>query len=293
MLDILLFWFLTILLFMIAAIVVWQIMEYVKKRKFNYLKAKLTNKHKYQCFYITENDLKEDPAATELSSISYPGYVDSTYGRFYKNLTVEHLPINVLVNWTRTIAEDLIASVSPVNHVASWNDYFHSEEYKAYANSSVHPDIVEFEEHELAYIWGAVYYWLKCIIPNYNNEEVLNYIEKVAIKKEFLRPYFYHYKRLATGSESLPDDKYGPSPLTSKGELTAEQTALLWLAIAMLTEDNVTKKSLAPAISRVSGVGEQSIRCKIVGSFKETDKAAVASIFKETMPNLAEKIMKM
>lgn len=293
MIEILVFFLLTVLLFMISALIVWQIMEFVKKRKFNYLKTKLTNKHKYHCFYITENDLKEDPAATKLSSISYPGYVDSTYGRFYKNLTVEHLPINVLVNWTRTIAEDLMTSVSPVNHVKSWSDYFHSKEYKAYANSSVHPDIVDFEEHELTYIWGAVYYWLKCLISNYNNEEVFNLIEKVAIKKEFLRPYFYHYKRLAIGSDGLPDDNYGPQYMTSKGELTAEQTALLWLAIAMLTEENVKKKNLAPAISKVTGVGEQSIRCKIVGSFKEEDKLAVASIFKETMPHLAEKIMKM
>jgi len=293
MLEIILFFLLTILIFMFSAISVWRIMDYIKKRKFNYLKTQMSNKHKYQCFFLTENDLKADPAATKLSSISYPGYVDATYGRFYKNLTVDHLPINVLVNWTRTIAEDIMTSVSPVNHVISWSDYFHSKEYKSYANSSVHPDIVDFEEHELSYLWGAVYYWLKCIIVDYDNEDVFKHIEKVAIKKDFLRPYFYHYKRLATGSDSLPDDKYGPSPMTSKGELTAEQTALLWLAIAMLTEDNITKKSLAPVISRVSGVGEQSIRCKIVGSFKETDKVAVASIFKDTMPNLAEKIMKM
>ena len=284
---------LTVLLIIGAVFFSWFILEILKKRRFNSLKARLTNKHKYQCFYLTENDLKNDPAAIKLSSISYPGYVDATYGRFYKNLTVEHLPINVLVNWTRTIAEDLISSVSPVNHVISWSDYFHSQEYKDYANSSVHPDMVEFEEYELSYLWGAVYYWLKNNVVNYDNEEVFKHIEHVAIKKEFLRPYFYHYKRLANGIDGLPDDRYGPSPMVSNGQLTAEQTALLWLAIAMLTEEKVTKKSLAPAISKVTGVGEQSIRCKIVGSFKEADKVTVASIFKESMPHLAEKIMKM
>ena len=47
MIEILVFFLLTVLLFMISALIVWQIMEFVKKRKFNYLKTKLTNKHKY------------------------------------------------------------------------------------------------------------------------------------------------------------------------------------------------------------------------------------------------------
>ena len=269
----------------------WLIIGKIKELNFNRIKAKLSQKYKYTCYYLNENDLKKDPNATKLSSVSYHGYVDATYGKFYKNLTVEHLPINVLINWTRTIAEDIINSVSPVNHVASWSDYFHSKEYKGCVQASVHPDLVEFEEHELAYLWGAVYYWLKIII-DYDNEEVLDHIETVAIQKDFLRPYFYHYKRMAIGEDVIYDSKSG-YPLSPKGELTAEQTALLWLAIATLTEGSVTKKGLAPAISRVTGVGVQSIRCKIVGSFKESDKIVVSSIFKDTMPHLAEKIMKM
>ena len=281
-----------LLSFLSAILLAWFIIEQMKKRNFNKLKTKLSQKYKYNCYYLKENDLKKDPAAIKLSSISYPGYVDAAYGKFYKNLTVEHLPITVLINWTRTIAEDIISSVSPVNHVASWSDYFHSQEYKYYASSSVHPDLIEFEEHELAYLWGAVYYWLKCVVVDYNNEEVFNHIETVAIRKDFLRSYFYHYKRLATGMDAISDDK-SESVMSPKGELTAEQTALLWLAIATLTEENVTKKSLAPAISRVTGVGVQSLKSKIVGSFKERDKEVVSSIFADTMPHLAEKIMKM
>lgn len=281
-----------LLSFLSAILLAWFIIGQMKKRNFNKLKTKLSQKYKYNCYYLKEYDLKKDPAAIKLSSISYPGYVDAAYGKFYKNLTVEHLPITVLINWTRTIAEDIISSVSPVNHVASWSDYFHSQEYKYYASSSVHPDLIEFEEHELAYLWGAVYYWLKCVVVDYNNEEVFNHIETVAIRKDFLRPYFYHYKRLATGMDAISDDK-SESVMSPKGELTAEQTALLWLAIATLTEENVTKKSLAPAISRVTGVGVQSLKSKIVGSFKERDKEVVSSIFADTMPHLAEKIMKM
>lgn len=278
-----------LLSFLSAILLAWFIIGQMKKRNFNKLKTKLSQQYKYNCYYLKENDLKKDPAAIKLSSISYPGYVDAAYGKFYKNLTVEHLPITVLINWTRTIAEDIISSVSPVNHVASWSDYFHSQEYKYYASSSVHPDLIEFEEHELAYLWGAVYYWLKCVVVDYNNEEVFNHIETVAIRKDFLRPYFYHYKRLATGMDAISDDK-SESVMSPKGELTAEQTALLWLAIATLTEENVTKKSLAPAISRVTGVGVQSLKSKIVGSFKERDKEVVSSIFADTLKSATYRV---
>lgn len=284
---------LTIIIFASAVLIVWLLMDFIKKMRFNKIKRKLSSMYRYRCFYLTEEDLRGDPAATKLSSISYPGYVDATYGKFYKNLSVDHFPITVLVNWTRTIVEDLYGSVSPINHLKSWSDFFHSKEYKSIANGSIHPDIIEFEEHELAYLWGAVYYWLKCILVDFENDELLKHVEKVAIKKEFLRPYFYHFKCLADGISSYPVNETMTPPISNKGELTAEQTALLWLAIAQLTEDNVTKKNLAPAISRVSGVGETSLRVKIVGSFKEDDKKAVASIFENVMPRLAEKIMKM
>ena len=283
----------TVLVFLFAIIAAWYLLEFIKKMRLKRVKVTLSNIYRYLCLYLTEDDLGKDPAALKLSSISYPGYVDSTYGKFYKNLSVDHFPITVLVNWTRTIVEDLSGSVSPINHLKGWSDYFHSQGYKDIANGSIHPDIIDFEEHELAYLWGAVYYWLKCILVNYNNEELFNHIEKIAIKKDFLRPYFYHYKCLADGIIYNSNDSNIPTPMSNKGELTAEQTALLWLAIAQLTEENVVKKSLAPAISRVTGVGETSIRTKIVGSFKEEDKKVVASIFTNTMPRLAEKIMKM
>lgn len=283
----------TILIFIFAVIASSLVLGFIQKMRLKRVKVKLSNKYRYHCYYLTEDDLGKDPAALKISSISYPGYVDATYGQFYKNLSIEHFPITVLVNWTRTIVEDLTGCVSPINHLKGWSDYFHSQGYKDAANGSIHPDIIDFEEHELAYLWGAVYYWLKCILENYNNEELFNHIEKIAIKKDFLRPYFYHYKCLADGIIYNSDDSNIPPPMSSKGELTAEQTALLWLAIAQLTEENVVKKSLAPAISRVTGVGETSIRTKIVGSFKEEDKIVVASIFKETMPRLADKVMKM
>lgn len=293
-------WIITILslaLLLVAFIsavgLAWIVYENIRKIRTNRIKKALSNKCRYQCYFLSERELKEDLSATKLAAISYHGYTDSIYEQFYRKLDVERLPINVLVNWTKTIVEDLLSSVSPINHVQDWDSFFESGEYRDYANMSVHPDFVAFEEHELAYLWGAVYYWLRTFVSNFDNEELLGYIERVACKKHFLRPYFYQYKNLAEGRNDSVESYCTPNVPNATKALTAEQTALLWLAIATLIEKDVAKKSLAPTISKITGVGVASIKSKIVGSFKEEDKRAVASLFEDTMPNLAAKIMKM
>ena len=293
-------WFVTLLSivsFLLALFlgifIAWFAIEFIKKLRFEKVKKELSGKHRYHCYYFSEKDLKNDSKAKDLASISYHGYTDTTYEVFYKKLTTDRIPINVLVNWTRTIVEDLTNSVSPINHVLNWSNYFNSAEYKDYAVASVHPDFVVFEDYELAYIWGAVYYWLKTFVDGFDNDALLDYIEKIACKKQFLRPYFYHYKNLSEGNDDTIEVYGTPNLTPQKRYLTAEQTALLWLAIATITEGEVAKKNLAPTISKISGVGISSIKNKIVGSFKEDDKKAVASIFEKSMPNLAAKIMKM
>ena len=278
---------------MVAVPISLAITEMAKKLKYEILKKKLSENHRYNCYFINENDLKRDSNAAKLAAISYHGYTETSYEVFYKKLSTDRIPINMLVNWTKTIVEDLKTAVSPINHVQNWSRYFDSDEYKDYAIGSVHPDYIVFEDYELSYIWGAVYYWLKVFVEDFDNEDLLHYIEKVACKKQFLRPYFYHYKNLADGKNDTLEVYYTSDSPQQRKTLTAEQTALLWLAIAMMTEDNISKKSLAPAISKISGVGLASIKNKIVGSFKEEDKKIVASIFEDSMPNLAAKIKKM
>ncbi len=284
---------LLLLIFFLAIYIAWGVQGYFDKIKLKWRKKRQLQGHRYNFYFMSEKDLKKDASAIGLASISYQGYTDATYGSFYKNLSVDRLPIHVLVNWTKTIVEDLVDSVSPINHVQSWCDYFGSTEYRDHAKLSVHADFVDFEDYELAYLWGAVYYWLKCYTEGFDNENLLAYIEAAACKKQFLRPYFYHYKNLAEGNGEMLGDYLSPGNPSPTRALTAEQTSLLWLAIAMMTETEVSKKNLAPAISKITGVGVASIKAKIVGSFKEKDKKAVASIFESSMPNLAAQIMKM
>lgn len=55
-----------LLSFLSAILLAWFIIGQMKKRNFNKLKTKLSQKYKYNCYYLKENDLKKDPAAIKL-----------------------------------------------------------------------------------------------------------------------------------------------------------------------------------------------------------------------------------
>jgi hypothetical protein len=240
---------------------------------------------RYVCYYPSREVIKNDQKAKALLDISHHGYVDNKYEDFYEKLTEDHFPLPTLINWTRTIVEDLLESLNPVTQVDNWVQYFKSPEY---ARLKLHPDYIDFGEHEMAYLWGAVYYWLRSSDSSSNFDDLLAHIEEIACKKKYARPYFLFFKVQAGDSVGLEAVSSVSQP---KGCLTAEQTALLWLAIAKLTEGEVkNKKKLAPAISQVAGVGKGSIEQKLCGTFRDEDKDALIKIFGELMPNLAEKI---
>ncbi len=282
---------LLVLILIAAVYFAWFFLEFLKKYRLNMVKRSLSEKFVYNCYFVTEEDIKSDEQACQIASISYKGYVEKEYEFFYERLDENHLPLHILLNWAKTIVEDLRCAVSPINHVKRWNAFFQSMEYSDLKET--HPDYINFGLHELAYLWGVVYYWLKTYVDKMNDVELLNYIESVACRKQFLRPYFYHYKNLADGVNSpLIYEADSTIKSVTKG-ITSEQTALLWLAIANLTEKTVTKKSLAPSISTITGVGKTAIERNITGSFKESDKVYLAGILEDQMPNLAAQIRKM
>lgn len=149
---------------------------------------------------------------------------------------------------------------------------------------------MDFYIHEKAYLWGSVYYWLKVEITDFNNEAVFRYIEEMACKRQFARFYFDHFKKMA--GDDIDELKISPFQVSStKGELSTEQTALLWLAIAKMTEGEVkNKKKLAPVIHQLTGLGKSSLEIKICGVFRDEIKESLATIIEEQMPNLAKRV---
>ena len=243
---------------------------------------------RYICYYYNDKQIKDDESASKIAKIAYRAYTDEVFDDYQERLDEKRLPLSTLVNWARTIAEDLAEHPSPVLRVRNWFEYFNSDKYQWM--SMVFPFCLDFYAHEMAYIWGAVYYWLKVEISDFNCNDVLSYIEEVACKRKFARFYFYHFKKSAGGDMTESIETYLQSSKT-KGEITAEQTALLWLAIAKLTEGEVkNKKDLAPVIHQLTGFGKSSLEIKICGIFKDDDKEKVANIIVGQMPKLAQKV---
>lgn len=253
------------------------------------LKKRFLGKYEYHRYFLSEKSLKSDPIASKFASVIHLGYVNFWYEEYFSNLFEERLPLHVFVNWTRSIVEELMESVNPINHVHGWNNYLHNIDS---FDTILRQECIAFEDYELAYLWGGVYYWLKHYIPNFNNEALLHQIEEVACHKKYLTPYFLAFKNMANNVE-VDFSLFNPEPDYSSSErlITANQTALLWLAIAKQSEGDVkNKKKLAPMIHQLTGVGEKSLEQKICGVFKDTDKTVLVDIVKPQLPNLAKRI---
>lgn len=265
-------------------------LSFASSRWYERLKGHFRGEYKYHNFYLTENSLKSDEKARKLASILHDGYVNPWFAEYYCKLSEDRLPLNVFVNWTRSIVDDLLSSVNPINHLYGWNNYLHNmDSFKILWS----PDIIDFEDYEVSYLWGGVYYWLSCLTPDFSNDALLNRIEKVACQKKYLTPYFMLFKNLALGIDFLYSINFTkPEEIPTAKNITSEQTALLWLAIAKQSEGDVkNKKKLAPMIHKLTGVGEKSLEQKLCGVFKDEDKNALANILRDQMPNLANKIL--
>ncbi len=246
-------------------------------------------KYKYHKYYLTEQSLRTDEKAKEFASVLHGGYVNMWYDEYYSIVLEERLPLHIFVNWTRSIVEDLMESINPIHNVQGWDNYLHNIDS---LDTILQTECILFEDYELAYLWGGVYYWLKRLTPNFDNERLLLKIEEVACRKKYLTPYFMMFKNMANGIEEDISINFTSSAKPSfEKQITSEQTALLWLAIAKQSEGEIkNKKKLAPVIHQLTGVGEKSLELKICGTFKDEDKNVLTTIVKDQLPHLADKI---
>ena len=88
--------------------------------------------------------MKKDNNAQELASVSQKGYTDSRFDSYFQMLSEDHFPQIVFVNWTRSIAEELMDAVSPIHYVKKVDKYFRSGEVRLNMSN---PDYVEFEDY--------------------------------------------------------------------------------------------------------------------------------------------------
>ncbi len=90
-----------------------------------------------------------------------------------------------------------------------------------------------------------------------------------------------------------PDDNDGELDYKKGKGFTSGQYACLLYAAAQLIDPKATKTSLKKLFATITGYSEAIFNRKIMGSFSEKDKKAVADLLQDVLPNWAEKIRKL
>lgn len=239
-----------------------------------YFLCSLLPSGRFHFYYITDNDIKADPKAYEVARICQQGYVDPYFDEVYKCLSEFNLPSHFLINWTRSIAEDLQKSSMPITQIEVWNKYLDRVGTKLL--HTLHPILGnEFAEHEKTYLWGAVYYWIKHFSDCVDKAEILENIERQGVAKPFTRPYFdlfrnwdKHIEQKTVGSVSARLS----APKLETGERLGIDERIIFVSTALgitLDASSINQTQLSKMISHFSGDDDSSIRSRIVALNKE------------------------
>ena len=263
----------TLLIFVLPAFGVNRIpIKSTKFRSATYIFYKYFPSGRFHFYYTSDKQIKEDAKAMKMAEICHHGYVDSQYDYYYNRLSEYHFPILILINWTRTIVDDLVKSSFPVNQVIIWDDYL--RRCGDGVLKSIHPAFLEYNDHELAYLWGAVYFWLRNLTEDFCNEELFSNIEKVGTKKTYAKPYFEFFRSQTNGA-TLPVTKT-EEEIKPMFCLASGQIGNFAKIIQVLCDMRIIVKSNGEQARPVSEVGKQigSVLGEKYGNWSQTLKAA-------------------
>lgn len=161
----------------------------------------------YQCFYLDYNSMVNDVnSARLLPKLSEVYIKDSKFNPYCKRLSEERLPLNVVMNWSRSIAEDLFSAPIPSVKLDQWNHYWKS---KMYTQMTIfHSDFPQYEDYEMGCLWGAAFLWLVICFEKDINDDLMKRMMVLACKEKPAAPYFYHFYNAAR--ESCNEGYYLP-----------------------------------------------------------------------------------
>lgn len=150
----------------------------------------------YQCFILNDRDIAKDVNCMRLKPIIQELYVKgSNFNPYCQRLSEDRLPIYVLMNWARSIAEDIFTAPIPSVKLDQWKHYWKSKLYTQI--SFFHTDFPAYEDHEMGCLWGAVYLWLVACFEKDINDPLLKSIMQLGCKEKIGVPYFCHFYNAA------------------------------------------------------------------------------------------------
>lgn len=180
----------TVIFFMVAFLAGMAAINIFYRLRHRWLRTKLSIGG-YQCFYLNAREVFSDTDSNRLAIIALKAYEpESDFSTYYSSLSLVRLPLAELCNWGRSIAEDVYCAELPHVKVQQWETYITSNSYSWRIKSS--NNLGDYEEHERAFLWGAVYYWLTVVLRSGNNNLLTQSIVRIGCRKDFARPYFYY-----------------------------------------------------------------------------------------------------
>ncbi len=145
----------------------------------------------YHCYYLSYKSMGNDVNCVRLIPVLKELYVKgSSFNAYCTRLSEERLPINVLMNWARSVSEDLFTAPIPSVKLDQWNHYWKSKIYTRM--TFFHSDFPNYEDYEMGCLWGTIFLWLAVCFEKDINDPLLQRIAQLACKEKTAVPYFAH-----------------------------------------------------------------------------------------------------
>ena len=142
---------------------------------------------RYNSYYKNDYDILCDERAKRMLPVIGRGYKQDLED-YMTSISEDRLPPCVVLNWVRSISEDLSQAALPVVNVKKWHQnmiLLSSDESVATQADSI--DLTNYEE---CFIWGCIVRWLDLFENNILDDDLKNEIFQVACPKRYLKPYY-------------------------------------------------------------------------------------------------------
>ncbi len=145
----------------------------------------------YRIYYLDYKDISKDATCLQILPFLKDLYIkESSFNAYCVRLSEDRLPINVMLNWARSVAEDVFAAPIPSIKMDQWNHYWKSKIYTRM--TFFHADFPKYEEFEMGCLWGTVYLWLTVFFEKDTDDPLMLKIVQLVSKNKTAIPYFSH-----------------------------------------------------------------------------------------------------
>ena len=142
---------------------------------------------KYNSYYKTDKDILCDERAKRILPVIGRGYKQDLED-YMSRISEDRLPPCIVLNWVRSVSEDLSQAAIPVVNIKKWHQnmiLLSSDESVA-----IKADSIDLKNYEVCFIWGCIVRWLELFENDILDDDLKNEIYQVACPKRYLKPYY-------------------------------------------------------------------------------------------------------